>query len=197
MSPSLIFFLILNLYERCKRRRSSSSHLGFAPGSKIRGEDRNQKKFLRDRGLQRDTLRPLFYNRRSNNWWSSFQERFLNNIISEIVIYRNRYLAGDAILEVESYQESSLLPNDSRTILCTMPTIIVATINVSFRRSFPTIFPPFFFFLLLFSLPFLLFFFLFPRSRNNDRYYIRVPSRCYQLRPSSDVTRRISKRFVS
>lgn len=156
-----------------------TSHLGFAPGS---------KRFLRDRERKTSILSIELVEAIIGGAIVS-----LNNIISKIVMYRNRYLAGDAILEVESYQESSFLPNDSRTILCTMPTIIGRHDYVSFRPIFPS--PLFFIFFFLF-LPF----FSFPSSLdrgNNDRYYIRVPSRCYQLRPSSDVTRRISKRFVS
>ena len=75
-------------------------------------------------------------------------------------------------------------------------------VNSSLGRAFP---PPSFSFLLFssssssllfFSSLFLLFSF-FLRRVGTMTGIIRVSSRCYQLRPSSDVTLRISKRFVS
>lgn len=125
---------------------------------------------------------------------------FLFPNVTYIAIVISRMTRSSRV-EVESYRESSFLPNDSRT-LCNMPTIIVATItsrgcfDISQRCGTisPPFFPSFFSFFPFFPFPPL----LLPRSSVGTMTgIIRVSSRCYQLRPSSDVTLRISKRFVS
>lgn len=138
-------------------------------------------------------------------------------VISKNVTYRNRYLADDAILarfkwNLIENRRSKRLPNDSRTLLYNaddyrrhdyVPWLFrYFTATWGTRERFP---PPSFSFLLFssssssllfFSSLFLLFSF-FLRRVGTMTGIIRVSSRCYQLRPSSDVTLRISKRFVS